>query len=277
MTVNMDNFSQFKSYDYYSNKEYNTLANYKQNTPKLKKDSFTFMGKELNKKKTAATFIGMAVLIATATITLIKRKDISRFIQNLKIKNKPITSYENLVPEKIVIPEGGYDLSKEADVLNFTTITSHGGFKNHIIGNKNGVIYENLKNITQNGVGDIGITPDGHAFVKSTVVTNADYEPKMSFVDLISPNSEFTPAQKNLIALMQQGKIKSPNSPLGKEAQEYSVKDIFDLIHKWAQDIDPDNIETQKVLSQVATYKKGESNFIQDVVAQKIERAHFFR
>ena len=277
MTVNMDNFSQFHQYDYYSNKTNNLAANYQQASPVLKKDTFTFMGKELNKKKTAIALIGTAVLIVTAAIAFIKRKDISQFIQNFKLKNKPITSYENLTPEKIIIPEGGYDLSKEADVLHYTTITSLDGFKDHIIGNKNGVIYEKLKNARNNCVGDIGVTPDGHAFVKSFVARNGGFEPKLSFIYLISPNSEFTPAQKNLIALMQQGKMQSPNSPLGKKAQEYTVGNIFDLIHKWAQDIDPDNLETQKVLSQVATYKKGESNFIEDVIAQKIERAHFFR
>ncbi len=278
MPINMENFSQFHQYGYYSNKINNNTTNYQQAPVAIKKDTFNFMGKELSKKKTIVAVIAVAALAATAITAFIKRKNISQFIQNLKIKNKPITSYENLTPEKIVIPEGGYDLSKEAGVLEYTTGTYDSGYSWHKVGKKEGSLYEDLKSITNNTVGDIGVTPKGHAFVKtSTVKTNWAYEPTMRYMTLISPNSEFTPAQKNLIALMQQGKIQSPNSPLGKKSQEYTIENIFDLIHKWAQDIDPNNLDTQKVLSQVSTYKKGESNFVEDVIAQKVERAHFFR
>ncbi len=240
-------------------------------------DTITFAGKQINKKKAIA---GGAALITTAALLALavaKRKDISSSLQTMKFKLAK--------PEAVVIPEKGYDLGKEAENVLYKTYKSASGYSDYItdsLGNVNAnpAIAEipqdvaRLQNLGSNGNKlDIGITDDGHAFVHigsvGQVTNHPDYH-KTPTLDriaaflLVSDSAEFTPAQKNLIALIQQGKLGSEHSPFGELADDIIGADptkgsILEAVAKWAKDIDTTDVETQKILGRLSKLKGGQT------------------
>ncbi len=237
-------------------------------------DTITFAGKQISKKQAVAGGVAILATAAAITLAVIKRKDISSFLQSIKLKNAK--------PEAIVIPEKGYDLSKEAANVSFNKNRSCSGFAGAAVVDKSGIVNtdpkvaevskdaERLDKIHRKGCKlDIGITKDGHAFVEADgtgqVVKHPQYhgtsdQYRLSHIMLISDSKEFTPAQKNLIALIQQNKMGSENSPFGQLVDDTigenpTRESILDAIAKWAKDIDATDVETQKTLGRLAKLK----------------------
>jgi len=277
--VNLKTFSeqwQLNSFNQNATNIRNTAPNAVDNKAQ-NGDTFTIAGKKISKKKVALS----AAIIASAAaigLAIIKRKDIGEFLQTMKFKHAK--------PEAIVIPGKGYDLSKEAGQAAFDMNRSLDGFAGVKMVDNSGKIYttntvkdapEDMKRLctVARGTGSlgIGITKDGHAFVsvdgRSQVVHHPQYHEmadkhRLAYITLISDSKEFTPAQKNLIALIQQNKQGSVNSPFGELAGEVigenpTTASILDAVAKWAKDIDTADVETQKVLGRLSKLKKGQT------------------
>ena len=131
-----------------------------------------------------------------------------------------------------------------------------------------------LYKLNNNGkYGVLGIT-DGHAYVRyslgpegisSNVGGFPDYHDHdwLTHFVLISPDKNFTPAQKNLLTLAQQGKFTSKNAPQTMIfPKKLKLKDIYDIIGKWSQDIDVTSKESEKFLGRLKILKEGERSFL---------------
>ena len=228
------------------------------------------ISKKMSKGKKIALITGIAALCALITAAIIKRRDIAEFFSRGKEKITNIT-----LPD-----EKGYDLSNEADKLGSQSYTASCGFQEHIFDKEGGYYYskmqpENLseedkllyKIMTQSSYGSFGIA-DEHAYVKYRIGRNgadaAKFQPqsenaKLCEYVIISPDKNFTPAQKNLLALMQQGRYTSENSP---SCLDYSAEltrgHFFEMLAKWAQDIDMVSEDTITFLNSLAKIKNGQ-------------------
>ena len=204
----------------------------------------------------------------------INNSEIINSIKN-KFKNKAVTSTSDTTfdllnskfarnKEQIIVPNGSYDLSKETGTIEFMTNTLSMGFDM-----KHCKLFGNISgNRTYYG---FGLTADGKSFVKIGyganncqigVAKNYD-ENLLSSISIVGRDSNFTPAQKNIIALIRQGKQNSLNSPIGKtyNFDELDSKKLYDMIAKWSQDLDINHEETKIVLGNFKKYYNQDQHF----------------
>ena len=261
-TVNKMNMANNSS----SNQVFSSFEKPVNNSNNLKSDSVVLFGKEVKKKRLAIAVGGVSLAILSA-IVYKKRADILKVFQDIKFKSMPT--------EKIEIPKGtGYDLSKESGTLYYNTYNTQFGYKDYFV-NDNGVlglddeVNKILRKAHCQGNFQAGKTKDGFCFVRCQQMPapNLGLLPRrLEGICLVSDSQDFTPAQKNLIALMHQNKLLSENSPFEKIADEVigekpSRKSVLDAIERWAQDIDIDNVETQKLLKNMSSLKNGKAVF----------------
>lgn len=212
-------------------------------------------------------------------IDAIKDSKLVNEIKDIFSKKMTEIKYVGGGAEKISIPTGSkYDLANEC--LGIRIITN-----NQANGQTWSTINESLLGDVPetfcNGHANVGITKNGRAYVKASsenlsfIGNNTNFKFKgtteaLSGITLFSNDRHFTPAQKNLIALMNQDLAQSPNSifagknrifvsqEAGETIEDLTSEGLFQKIAQWAQDIDPENHETQTLLNQLSKLKPGE-------------------
>lgn len=255
-----------------------------------------------NKSKKTKKIIGASIaLVALGVSAFMFRKNISsvfsKFKSSISFKgtNKSKAKLLDLTKtEKIQLPTGSYDLTKEAKSIGVDTHTPALGFAN--MGTTIGKKIENLKNSTPKNHTNVGITDNGKAFVSAGYrafgledcwqdfnkpLDNAN---KRGFcgITLYSDDSNFTPAQKNLIAIMHQKLTDSENSMVyGKNRlifdfkegekleNKITLEELFEKLAAWSKDIDTENEETQKILAGLGSIKKGQGFFIPKEITEE--------
>lgn len=265
MVNSISGYQNFKN-NILQNTKTTIQSNNQVNTIPKTKDTISFMGKNIEKKK---LIIGAAIAvsaIALLGLAVIKRKDIASLFQKKFKKDIPIddnkTKNEILQEIKeIAIPTDGYDLSKEANIIKYDTYNQYIGFSGI---NTSDYTDEKTKTLIDKVEknGPIIGKKDNRAFVKiggtdfySQEKTKHDeYANLLTYILLVSPDDKFTPAQLNLIALAQQNKFLSKNSPFYKvidKNRTLSREEILNLIAKWTQDINLDDKSTMEVFDKV--------------------------
>lgn len=264
-------------------------------SPAVSSDEFVKENPKSKTKKKSILFAGG--VIALLSVAILGRKKIASVFSNIKAKvsknGSDIASEvkdgtrqiannvkRTFSPEEIKLPTNGvYDLTKEADEIALSFNNSYFGFSDYVIG-KNGYtrftgsLYDK---ISSNNLANAGITPDGKAYIKLDYndlgldlhkisdVIGSDIEKKaLTTINLVSKDDKFTPVQKNLLALAQQKKGMSPNSPFLKTLVDdvKSSEDIYKAIEKWSQDIDINDEATQKMLGGLSKLKPNEASWI---------------
>ncbi len=267
-------------------------------SPAVSSDEFVKENPKSKTKKKSILFAGG--VIALLSVAILGRKKIASLFSDIKTKvskkGPDITSdlkddsrqIVNKVkrafsPEEIKLPAGGvYDLTKEADEIALQYNNAYTGFSEYVIG-KNGYtkVADSFYNkITSGNLGNAGISPDGKAYIilhpndlgldltKISDVIGSDTEKKaLTTITLISKDDKFTPVQKNLLALAQQKKGMSPNSPFLKTLVDdvKSSDDIYKAIEKWSQDIDVNDETSQKMLGGLSKLKSNEASWLLDL------------
>ncbi len=243
--------------------------------PEIKPDSFEKQGDESTKTKSktpliiglaalGAAAIGLGVAYKTGKLKLPSfKKGAEEMADTTKkgteeIKEEVDDAFDLLKSkfaknkEELVIPKGGYDMTKETGEIGCATNTKFTGFSAHLTDPSNQGINGNRLNL------GFGLTKDGKSYVHTGyqalgcpigVAKEFDDE-VLSSITIVGKDSKFTPAQKNLIALTRQGKMDSPNSPIGKACtgKNMTPEQLYEMIAKWSQDIDVDHQETQIIL-----------------------------
>lgn len=239
----------------------------------LKSDEF------IKNNKTKKALITGVSIIALGVTAFIFRKDISKLFN----KAKDSISFTG---KKIEIPSANYDLSKEAPIMQVSVNNPWSGFSD-VTKYLNPDASETISLPNIEGGWIAGITKDGIAYVQTGEPTNLgidsqyfsqiysnttdDFQKAFAGLTLFSTDSNFTPAQKNLIAILHQQLGHSKNSMFSQEnrilyklANNGSYEDgetfegIFKMLATWAQDIDTNNKETRKWLKKLSCLKNGE-------------------
>jgi len=174
----------------------------------------------------------------------------------------------------IVLPENGkYDLSLESKVIGYTdyinTAGVKGGCKWHHISDIESSVPKNSMYAVGAGLHrsqSIGVTSNGTPYVRITAGVGSAFQSLVN-IALVSDTGELTPAQKNIIALLSQDKHLSENSPLSKAVESlkttkpeetFSRSELFDLIAKWARDIDTNDAKTLDIINTAKKLKPGQ-------------------
>ena len=206
--------------------------------------------------------------------------------------NESVQKFLKANPQKVEIPNGAYDLSKESSGAKIISYNSALGNSWDTVGSLRDVP---VQTSPQNAC--LGISKNGRAFVQvGTEQLGLDglKQPDFMFDDdvtkkgltsitLYSDDANFTPAQKNLIAIAHQKLGHSQNSMISGDnrlitthstdvseaadgcthmedvlIKDFSLEDFFARLSRWAQDINPDDAETQKILGGLSSLKAGE-------------------
>lgn len=230
------------------------------------KDTVTFMGKSIKKKTLVTGIITGLSAITLLAVAIAKRKDIANLFQKKVKTNIPISDNKannEIVQEikEITIPTNGYDSSKEVNIVRYNAYNQYIGFSTRNACDFTDEKTKSLINKVEKNGPIIG-KKDNRAFVKiggtdfynQEKTKHDEYANLLTHILLISPDDKFTPAQLNLIALAQQDKFLSKNSPFYKvinKDKTLSREEILNLIAKWAQDINPDDKSTMEVFDKV--------------------------
>ena len=253
-----------------TNKETNTNTNIQSPSTSLNSSE-----KSLDSKKKIAITFGVAAAIA-ATAGIIYGVKTGKFSKAKgavdNIKDKVISSEKTYSVE---IPQScKYDMSKEADKIGVQSNNTITGFARHIFGldgeispeklsDKERSLIEKLQANGASAVGDYGVM-DGRAYVKYAISEHRRLSSTPGYTDgrklfsnfvILSPDDKFTPAQLNLITLMEQGQFLSPNAPDFMTFDSATgLEKFYNQLAKWAQDIDTSskvNTPLMKVLAKI--------------------------
>ena len=211
-------------------------------------------------------------------IDAIKDSKLVNEIKDIFSKKMTEIKYVGGGAEKISIPTGKYDLANECLGMRIITNNQANGQTWRTI---NESMLGDVPETFCNGHANVGITKNGRAYVKASwenlsfIGDNTNFKfdetiNALSGITLFSNDRRFTPAQKNLIALMNQDLAQSPNSifagknriivsqKAGETIEDLTSEGLLQKIAQWAQDIDSENYETQTLLNQLSKLKPGE-------------------